>query len=76
MKIRYRLAERGRVAITVLDALGRTVRTLVACDQEPGSHAVHWDGKGDTGHRVASGVYVVRLQTAESIRLRKTVLVQ
>ena len=41
-----------------------------------GSHMVHWNGRDGTGHAVASGIYLYRLQVATDVRVRKLVLVQ
>ena len=62
--IAYSLAGRSHVTIRVFDAAGRVVRTLVDSPVEAGPHMAVWDGTTDTGHRAASGVYFVRMETA------------
>lgn len=47
----------GRVSLYVFDASGRLVRTLLDGAAEPGHRHVSWDGTGDDGRRVSSGVY-------------------
>lgn len=42
--------------------LGQQVRTLVKQVMPAASHALLWDGTNDFGQRVASGVYVYRLE--------------
>jgi PKD repeat protein len=70
--IRFAIPEPGsRVVLKVYGVDGRLVRTLVNRHVEPGSHAVDWKGRDDAGRRVASGVYVVRLQTVEGDLTRK-----
>jgi len=51
----------GRVRLSIYDARGRLVRTLVDRASEPGPHEVCWDGSDDAGRRVSSGVYFCRL---------------
>jgi hypothetical protein len=61
--IDFSLAADGRATIRVFDAAGRVVRTLVDSRVDPGPHTVVWDGTTDTGHRAASGVYFVKMET-------------
>lgn len=46
----------GMIDLTVYDLLGRSVTTLVHQAQEPGAHAIHFNGSG-----LASGIYIYRL---------------
>ena len=62
--IRYGLDAPGRVTLRVLDVLGREVRTLADGAEEPGDHAVLWDGRDERGRPVPGGVYFYRLETA------------
>ncbi|MEZ4652738.1 MAG: FlgD immunoglobulin-like domain containing protein [Candidatus Eisenbacteria bacterium] len=61
--VRFSLARAGRTALTIFDASGRRVRTLVDAPMEAGLHEVVWDGTDDAGHPVASGVFWSQLQT-------------
>jgi hypothetical protein len=60
--IPYALARPGRVVIRVFDISGRLVRTLVDRVESEGTHSVRWDGSGDRGGRMASGVYFYKIQ--------------
>jgi hypothetical protein len=60
--IPYTLAKPGRVVIRVFDISGRLVRTLVDRRETEGTHSVRWDGSGDGGGRMASGVYFYKIQ--------------
>jgi hypothetical protein len=64
----------GPVALRVVDASGRTVRTLVDDVLDAGSHIRHWDGRDDAGHDMASGVYFIDLRAAGQELTRKVVL--
>ena len=46
--------------IAVYDLAGRKVRELLRGPQSPGTLRVLWDGRGDDGAPVRSGVYMVR----------------
>ncbi len=60
-RLNYTLAARGRVDLTVFDIQGRTIRQIVAADQEAGPHSTQWDGTNAAGRPVAAGPYFVRL---------------
>jgi len=59
--IRFTLPELSRVRLTVVDMIGRQVRTLVADRLLSGRQQVRWDGRDDYRQQVASGVYLCRL---------------
>ncbi len=65
-----------KVLFTIYDRLGRKVRTLVNEIQPAGEHAISWDGKDDYGCKVASGMYIYRLQCERYILSRKMLLLQ
>lgn len=64
--IRYALPNQAKVQLTIYDLSGRVVKELVSEKQSAGEHLVRWDGRGDSGHSVASGVYVYRLVVTPS----------
>jgi hypothetical protein len=66
----------AQVAVSVLDPLGRQVRTLVAGMLPAGMHRTVWDGLDDHGRRVASGVYLCRLQAGQVCQLQRLALVR
>jgi cysteine-rich repeat protein len=70
--IQLSLHRAGPAAIGVYDVAGRRVRSLVRGFQEAGARVVTWDGRDDSGLRLAPGAYIVRLETAE-LRESRTV---
>ena len=74
--IRYTLAQESAAQITVFDILGQRVRTLAAGRHAAGQHQVQWQGDDDSGHRVAPGVYLYRLETEDEITTRRMVLLK
>jgi hypothetical protein len=50
--------------LTVHDAAGRRVRTLVSGKAEPGHRDAVWDLTDDSGWRVAAGTYFLRLSVS------------
>jgi hypothetical protein len=64
------------VTIAVYDVRGALVRTLASGLYAPGRHRVVWDGRNESGARVATGVYFYRMQTNETARTKKMVLIR
>ncbi|HKA24144.1 MAG TPA: FlgD immunoglobulin-like domain containing protein [Candidatus Eisenbacteria bacterium] len=52
----------ANVRLTVLDVRGAVARTLLSGAQPAGARIVRWDGRNDSGARLPSGVYFVRLE--------------
>lgn len=64
--ITYEVAAAASVTLQVTDVAGRLVRTLAQDDAvAAGRHTVAWDGRNQTGSRLASGVYLVRLRAGD-----------
>ncbi len=66
--VEFILAERGRALVVIYDANGRLVRTLTDRVLPAGPHALRWDGRDESSHPVASGVYFARLRAAGGVR--------
>jgi hypothetical protein len=60
--VEFEIAVKGRAALRVYDIAGRLVTTLRDGEVEPGEYEATWDGTDDSGERVASGVYMLRLE--------------
>jgi subtilisin family serine protease len=63
--IHFNLLKDDDVAIHVYDVNGRVVRELVAGPMPAGRHEVAWDGRSSSGVKVASGLYLYRMETGE-----------
>ena len=74
--IRYALKQSTRVTLTVYNLLGQEVRTLVNAQQEAGYKTVIWDGLNNQGRKVASGIYLYRLEAGDFVKTRKMVLMK
>ena len=74
--IKYTIEKGGITEITVYNVSGRQVRTLVNQFVPAGVHEVVWDGRNDSGGRVASGLYLYRLRADEVVETRKMILLR
>jgi hypothetical protein len=72
--ITFALSRDSDVRLEVLDLAGRQVRTLAHGHSTTGQHPVTWDGRDARGNPVASGMYVVRLVTADGVDVRRLVI--
>jgi hypothetical protein len=66
--ITLRTARGGRVSARLFDARGRLVRTLAEEPAAaPGDHDLAFDGRGDQGAALPSGIYFIRVETPEGV---------
>ncbi len=63
--IRYALSQPGHVTLSVYNALGQHVKTIVQAFQGSGEHQVAWHGRDHAGNSVAPGLYVYRLALSD-----------
>ncbi|MCY3668522.1 MAG: T9SS type A sorting domain-containing protein [Gemmatimonadetes bacterium] len=75
-QIPYRVSASGPVRLVIYNVLGQPMRTLVDGVQAAGAYQVPWDGRDHSGVRVASGVYLYRLQAGAVTQVRKMLVLQ
>ncbi len=62
-------------ALDVYNILGGHVRTLLNEVRPAGTHSVVWDGRNESGRRLATGLYIYRLRSGSFVSTRKMLLV-
>ena len=72
----YSLPEGGFVDLAVYDLLGCKVRTLVHRNVQTGSYSGSWDGRDKDRAVVPSGIYVIRFESQNHVRMIKAILVR
>lgn len=75
-KLRFDIAESGRVELSVYSLRGELVKRLVDEVFNSGSHEVVWDGRDGFGRNVSSGVYFARMRAGKVVMTQRMVLVQ
>jgi len=75
-KIDYILARKTRVTLSIYNASGQRVATLVDEEQSAGSKTVSWDGTSDDGTLMATGIYFYRLHADEFNQTKKMLLLK
>jgi DNA-binding transcriptional regulator YhcF (GntR family) len=75
-EISYTLPEDSHVKLTILNVQGQKVKVLVDEHQGAGTRNVIWDGCGEKGETVASGVYFYRIEAGPHDVTRRMVLLK
>lgn len=74
--IRFETEREGRVSLQIYDLAGRRVQTLVDGTLGAGRHLAQWDGTDADGAAVASGTYLLRMRSGETVLSRSMTLVR
>ena len=74
--LRSALPSAAEVDLVVYNLAGQKVAQLAQGPREGGFYALHWDGRSDAGHALATGVYVYRLHTDRISLSRKLLLIR
>jgi len=74
-ELRFSMAQAGPASVRVYDVKGRLIRILAdGVSFAAGEQTLSWDGRNDAGRSVASGVYLVRLESGAGQATRQVVL--
>ena len=74
--IKFNLASEGRTTLVVYGVAGKRVRTLVDGMMGQGDHQVTWNGRDETGKRVASGIYFYRLEARGDSETKRMTMIK
>lgn len=64
--LRFDVDEPAQVTLTVYTVTGQQVRRLIAEPMAAGAYETTWDGRDETGHNSASGVYIAALEVVST----------
>lgn len=70
----FAMSQPGRARADVFDAAGRRVARVLDRGLEAGTHAGRWNGAGESGSRVAAGIYYLRIVTPEFDQTRRVAI--
>ena len=79
--IPFELASDTEVTVSIYDVRGKQVRQLQLGMMMAGKYvgvdrAIHWDGKTESGERVASGTYFYQIEAGDYRAARKMVILK
>jgi len=72
----FALPHVSNVNISIFNILGQKVKTLVDQEYSAGYYTADWDGTGDNGTSVASGIYFYKIQADKFSATRKMMLLK
>lgn len=76
VEIGYQLPRAGDVSLSIYDASGRLVKTLVSAQRDQGGHSIVWDCTDASSRPVSAGVYYVRLEDGQSQETAKVTIIK
>lgn len=74
--LQFNLPDAGHAELTVYNAAGQHVRTLICGELGAGIHMMQWDGRDEQGNQMSSGVYYSRLVTDTAVTTGSMTLVK
>ncbi len=74
--VRYELGKAVNVDISVYNMLGQKVGDLYSGEKSSGVHEVSWEGTGNTGEKLSSGIYFLRIEAGGQEASRKLIFVR
>ena len=79
--IPYQLGEDSDITLRIYDTSGKIIRELFTGHQVAGYYinrgrAAYWDGKNDSGEKVASGVYFYELETQNFKKVKRLLIIK
>ena len=72
--IEFNVLKASHLQIQIYDILGHEVKMLVDREYLPGSYQVIWNGENKDGLESVSGIYLIKMQSGEFIRVNKVLL--
>ncbi len=75
-KVTFRFPADSSAKLTVFNLAGEPVRDLSSSDINLAQGWALWDGRDDSGHIVAAGLYFVRLQASRGNKIRRFVVLR
>ncbi|MEZ4647777.1 MAG: FlgD immunoglobulin-like domain containing protein [Candidatus Eisenbacteria bacterium] len=75
-RVSWSVPSGASVALDLVDVNGRRVVSLVDGGAQAGTHVTNWDGRGEDGRLVPSGMYFLRLTGTEGETTRSVLVVR
>ena len=72
--IRWQIPSESRVTISIYDATGRNIKTLVNSNFVPGYYNTTWNRTNDNNQKVSAGIYFYEMRTNNYTARRKMVI--
>jgi len=76
VNIGFSISQDAEVKVVVYDVSGREIKTILNGYLNAGRHKIIWDKTADSGRKLPSGVYFVRLEAEEFKKNEKVILLR
>ncbi len=76
VKIKFRLLNQMDIRLEVFNSAGQRVKTIYQGPLSKGIHDLQWDGTNQSGSRLPSGVYFIRLKHGPLMRWKKIIMLK
>ncbi len=74
--ISFTLPESGKIKLTIYNMMGKRIKTLYHGQATAGRHQVVWNAKNEQGVKVASGVYIYKLEANNFQAMKRLILMK
>jgi hypothetical protein len=74
--ITFYLSHPGEMKLEIYNVTGQKIRTLISGLQTAGEHSIVWKGRDDNGNVVSSGIYFYRLESDDTVKIQKAILMK
>jgi hypothetical protein len=74
--IKFNLAKAAKVKLAVYNVLGEKVKDIINSELNAGSYSAKWDATDNSGVKVASGIYMFRIESESFTAAKKIVLMK
>ena len=74
--IEFNLPEISKTKISIYNIKGQKIKELINEALSAGNHQVYWNGKDEKNKIVSSGIYFVRLESADKTEIKKIMLMK
>jgi len=71
--IEYKIPAKTKVQLKIFNILGQEIKTFVNGVQDEGNYKYVWDGTNNIGNKVASGMFIIKVQTDNNTLLKKMI---
>nr|WP_255474089.1 T9SS type A sorting domain-containing protein [Pontibacter qinzhouensis] len=72
----FETKQKEQVRVSILDLSGKVVAYLLDASLAPGAHEVEWNGTGQKGKHLTSGMYFYSLQIGKQKQVKRVALIR
>ena len=74
--IHFDLPQQAQVQLSIYNLLGQRIAVLIDENKPAGVYTVQWDGRNGAGKAVASGIYLMKLEAGQQVKVKRMLLLK